>query len=89
MRKPTPLAELKTLHARVKMLGQLKKYRDIVNDIPDVEEETIEHSELKVIHARSKLINQYSRLANAEELTYVSEKTLDEIKELIKEAKSE
>lgn len=84
-----PLAELKTLHARVKMLGQLKKYREIVNDIPDVEEETIEHSELKTIHARSKLINQYCRLANAEELTYVSEKTLDEIKELIKEAKSE
>lgn len=84
-----PLAELKTLHARVKMLGQLKKYRDIVNDIPDVEEETIEHSELKIIHARSKLINQYCRLANAEELTYVSEKTLEEIKDLIKEAKSE
>lgn len=84
-----PLDELKTLHARVKMLGQLKKYRDIVNDIPDVEEETIEHSELKTIHARSKLINQYSRLSNVEELTYVSEKTLEEIKDLIKEAKSE
>ena len=83
------LTDLKTLHARVKMLGQLKKYREFVNDIPDIEEETIEHSELKTIHARSKLINQYSRLTNAEELTYVSEKTLDEIKELIKEAKSE
>jgi len=81
------LKEIKIIHARVKMLGQLKKYNENVDDIPDVEEETIEHDELKSIHARAKLINQHNRLFPDDTLTYPCDKTLENIKEFIKENK--
>lgn len=79
------LPELKNLHTRVKMLGQLKQYSENVNEIPDVEAD--DYDCIKTIHVRAKIINQYNRLCSDDELSYHCDETNDEVKVLIKKAK--
>lgn len=81
------MADLKILHSSVKMMGQLKQYTENVSHIPDVIGD--DYDDIKEVHTRAKILNQYNRLPGCEsELTYVSEKTNDEVKALIKEAKN-
>jgi hypothetical protein len=85
----TGLSDLKLIHSRVKMLGQLRKYSENVEDIPDYEDETIMHDKLKTLHARTKLINQYNNInpSDSKSFTELANVELDEIKDMIKNAK--
>ena len=80
------LAELKALHARCKMLNQVKKFAENVVNMPDYEDETIEDDDLKALHARCKLLNQLQKLDVM--VDYDNEKDNDALKALIKETKN-
>ena len=78
--------EMKAYHTRIKLLVQLAKFAETVEGVPEYDVETIKEDDLKEMHARCKLLNQLGKLDVA--IDYGTEKTMDELKTAIKEAKA-
>ena len=78
--------EMKAYHTRIKQLVQLGKFSETVEGVPEYDVETIKDDDLKEMHARCKLLNQLGKLDVA--IDYGTEKTNDELKTAIQEAKN-
>lgn len=78
--------EMKAYHTRVKLIVQLTKFAESVEGVPEYNVETINDDDLKEMHARCKLLNQLGKLDVA--IDYGTEKTIDELKTAIQEAKA-
>jgi hypothetical protein len=78
--------EMKAYHTRIKLLVQLAKFAETVEGVPEYDVETINDDDLKEMHARCKLLNQLGKLDVA--IDYGTEKTIDDLKTAIKEAKA-
>jgi hypothetical protein len=78
--------EMKAYHTRVKLIVQLAKFAETVEGAPEYDVETIKDDDLKEMHARCKLLSQLGKLDVA--IDYGTEKTIDELKTAIQEAKA-
>lgn len=78
--------EMKAYHTRMKQLVQLRKFAETVEGVPEYDVETIKDDDLKEMHARCKMLNQLGKLDVA--IDYGTEKTIDELKTAIQEAKA-
>lgn len=78
--------DMKAYHTRIKLLVQLTKFAETVEGVPEYDVETINDDDLKEMHARCKLLNQLGKLDVA--IDYGTEKTIDDLKTAIKEAKA-
>jgi len=79
-------AEMKAYHTRVKLIVQLAKFSEGVEGVPEYDTMEIDDDDLKEMHTRCKLLNQLGKLDVT--IDYGTEKTIDELKTAIKEAKA-
>lgn len=82
----THFVEMKAYHTRIKLVVQLGKFVETVEGVPEYNVETMKDDDLKDMHARCKLLSQLGKLDVA--IDYGTEKTIDELKTAIQEAKA-
>lgn len=83
----TELNDLEAIHKRCKLLTQVKQFAEKVSEVPDYDEEDIGDDELEAMHARAKVISQLNKIGD-EALNYDCEQTVDELKEMLAQAKA-
>ena len=87
LQNPTEyFTEMKAYHTRVKLTIQLVKFSETVEGVPEYDPMEIDDDDLKEMHTRCKLLSQLTKLDVP--IDYGTEKTIDELKNAIKEAKA-
>ena len=83
----TELKDLEAIHKRCKLLTQTKQLAEKVCEVPEYDEEEIGDDELEVMHTRAKVISHLNKIRD-DALNYDCEQTVDELKEMLAQAKT-
>ena len=84
----TELKDLEAIHKRCKLLTQTKQLAEKVCEVPEYDEEEIGDDELEVMHTRAKVISHLNKIRD-DALNYDCEQTVDELKEMLAQAKAD